>query len=76
MQKKIDKLHALMDAGDWPAAIKFASRFPRLGEHEKAIRQASSAMLSPGMYRGMGRDPAELISAGKQAIIDRYPRRP
>ena len=76
MQKKIDKLRAMMDAGQWDAAIKLAARFPRLGEHEKPIRQASSAMLSPGMYRGMGRDPDALIEAGKQALIARYPRRP
>jgi hypothetical protein len=75
VEKKIDQLRAMMDAGDWPAAIKFAARFPRLGEHEKPIRQASSAMLSPGMYRGMGKDPDALIEAGKRALIDRYPRR-
>lgn len=75
MQKKIDKLRAMMDAGDWESAIKLAARFPRLGEHEKPIKQASSALLSPSMYRGMGRDPAALFDAGKQALIARYPPR-
>jgi hypothetical protein len=72
MEKKIDILRRLMDAGDWDGAIKMASKFPRLGEHEKPIRQASSAMLSPGLYRGMGKDPFALIESGKQALIARY----
>ena len=76
MQKKIDKLRALMDAGDWDAALKLASRFPRLGEQRDDIRRAASALLSPGMYRGMGKDPGALIDAGRAALIARYPRRP
>lgn len=61
-----------MRAGHWPQAIKFAARFPRLGEHRAAILTASAALLSPGLYRGMGRDPAALVEAGVAALRERY----
>lgn len=72
MDKKIDILKSLMAADDWEKALKMAARFPRLGAERGAILSASSALLSPGLYRGMGRDPEELVAAGKAALIARY----
>lgn len=71
--KKIDSLKALMAAGQWDKAIKFAARFSDLGAQRGAILTASSALLSPGLYRGMGRDVDALIADGKAALISRYP---
>lgn len=73
MDKKIHTLKNLMAAGKWEKAIKFAAKFPRLGNERDAILSASAALLSPGIYRSMGRDPDALIAAGKSALITRYP---
>ena len=72
MIRKIDQLRALMHDGEWTKAIKFAARFPRLGEHRNAILSASSALLSPRLYRSMGKDPEVLISSGIMALKERY----
>jgi hypothetical protein len=71
--KKIDRLAALMQAGEWEKAIKFAAGFPRLDKHRNVILTASAALMSPGLYRGMGRDPGALVDAGVQALKERYP---
>ncbi len=73
--KKIEVLQALMRADDWPAAIKFAAKFPRLGDEKTDITRAKDALLRPGFYRQIGRDPAALIERGKAALILRYPSR-
>lgn len=72
MEKKIDTLKALMASGEWSKAIKFAAKFPRLGAERDAILSASSALLSPGLYRGMGRDVDAIVEAGKLALMARY----
>lgn len=72
--KKIDQLAALMRAGEWNKALKFAAKFPRLGQHRDAILTASSALLAPRFYEGMGRDPQALVAAGVAALKERYTR--
>lgn len=72
--KKIDILSGLMRSGEWEKAIKFAAKFPRLDEHRNAILSASAALLSPDMYRSMGKDPEALFSAGVAALKDRFPK--
>lgn len=74
MDKKIDTLKALMAADEWNKAIKFAAKFPRLGAERDAILSASSALLSPGLYRGMGRDVDAIVNAGISALMSRYPQ--
>ena len=72
--RKIDQLAALMRAGDWERAIKFAAKFPRLEQHRDAILTASSALLAPRFYADMGRDPQALVAAGVAALKERYSR--
>jgi len=69
---KIDTLLSHMAAGRWPEAIKFAARFPELGEHKADIQRAKDALLRPHFYRQIRRDPAELVERGKAALISRY----
>ncbi len=71
--KKIEILKSLMRADDWPAAIKFAAKFPRLGAGAADITRANDALLRPAFYRQIGRDPAALVERGKAALISRYP---
>ena len=70
--RKLDAVIAAMNADDWSLAIRLASKFPRLGEQEKAIRQANEAIQRPAFQRALGRDPVQLIEAGKAALIERY----
>ena len=63
-----------MKAGSWEKAIKYAAKFPRLGRHRDDILTASSAILNPGFYRQLGKDPAVLIDTAIVALKDRYPK--
>lgn len=72
MTKKVDTLKKYMADGEWEAAIKFASKFPRLGDHKDVIKRASSALLSPSFYASMGYDVPALVKQGQQALLERY----
>lgn len=70
--RKLDAVLAAMGANDWPLAIRLAAKFPRLGPQEKAIMRANEAIQRPDFQRQLGRVPAELIEAGKAALIERF----
>jgi hypothetical protein len=72
LQTKLSKVQAAMTVGDWPRAFSIASKFARLGSQKAAIMRAQSAALSPGFYRGLGRDPAAVIEEGKAAMRERF----
>jgi hypothetical protein len=61
-----------MAIGDWRKALSIAARFPRLGEHDEAIRRAHEAAQRPEFQRQLGRCPAALVEAGKRALSERY----
>lgn len=66
-------LAALMRAGDWRRALALAARFPTLGDERQAILDARTAATSPGFLRQIGKDPEELLEAGRAALLRRYP---
>jgi hypothetical protein len=72
---KLSQLEKLMDAGNWPAAIRFAAKFPSLGDERDAILRAKDALLNPDFYRQMKRDPDKLVEEGKAALLRKYSRR-
>lgn len=72
MKTKISTLREYMQAGEWGKAISLAAKFPRLGAHRSAILDAQMALTNPGFCRGIKKDPATLIEAGKQALIAAY----
>ena len=72
MERKLDKVLALMAAEKWPEAISAAAKFQRLGDQQKAIMQANEAVKRPAFQIQLGRDPALLIEAGKAALLERY----
>jgi hypothetical protein len=69
---KISRLVELMKAEEWGSALSLASKFPRLGEHELAIRRGHEACVRPDFQRQLGRDPAALREAGIAALRARY----
>jgi hypothetical protein len=71
-QTKLAQLQAAMATQDWPRAFSIASKFGRLGPQKAAIMRAQAARLSPGFYRGLGRDPAAVIEEGKAAMRARF----
>jgi len=64
-----------MAAGDWPAALSLAAKFPRLGEHKTVITRARGAMTNPAFYRQIGHNPERLIAYGIAALKGRYQER-
>jgi len=71
-ETKIDALRRLMAAEDWVGAMRMATRFPRLGEHKRAITRAWDALQSPSLYRQMGAEPEDVWKAGVEALKARY----
>jgi hypothetical protein len=72
LQTKLAQVQAAMAAQDWPRAFSIVSKFARLGPQRAAIMRAQAARLSPDFYRGLGRDPAAIIEAGKAAMRERF----
>ena len=69
---KIHELRSMMESGDWHGALRMASRFPRLGDHDEQIRLGWSALTNAGFYRQIGKDPDALVQAGIRALMERY----
>lgn len=72
METKLSILKRHMEAGDWTRALALAAKFPRLGEHRNAILDGHLAATNPAFCRGIKKDPAALIEAGKAALSSRY----
>jgi len=69
---KLAKLLQLMTSERWDEAIRFAAKFPRLGEHKSAIKLAHEIAIRPEIYIEMGYDPATAREAGIAALKERY----
>jgi hypothetical protein len=74
MVTKLSQLMAIIEAGEWLAAIKFAAKFPDLGSERDSILRAKDAIHNPDFYRQIKRDPAALIEEGKAALVRKYCR--
>lgn len=72
MQTKLSKLVAMMKSEDWNSAIRFAAKFPDLGEEKAHITRAKDALLNPRFYEQLGRNVPELIQEGRAALMRRY----
>ena len=72
MTTKLEEVRAAMAAGDTIGALRIAAKFPRLGKQEAAIQRAWMAIQTPDFCRQIGKDPAVLIEAGKQALAERF----
>lgn len=70
--RKLDAVVAAMRTENWREAIRLAAKFPRLGPQARAIMQAHEAYTRPDFQRQLGRDPQQLIEAGKAALQERY----
>lgn len=75
MDTKIARLRALLDAGDLDGAVKFAGKFPRLGDDKRSITRAREALIRPEFFRALGRDVDAIIAEGRQAVQRRFARR-
>lgn len=72
MEKAIDKLRALWEAGEYRAALKLAASWPRLGEHGNAITLGWAAISNESFYRQLGKDVDYLYKQGLDAVAKRY----
>lgn len=72
METKISKLRAMAEGGDWQGALRLAATFADLGDHRSEILRAHQAHANARFYAGLGQDPAALIAAGVEALIERY----
>lgn len=75
VKTKLSKLLELMKSESWEEALKFAGKFPSLGEEKRAITRAREAVLRPDFFRSLGRDVDGIISEGREALIRKYGRR-
>jgi hypothetical protein len=75
MESKIAILRKMMLANDWISALKFAAKFPRLGQARNAILSAKDAVQNPDFYRQLRKDPTLLIQQGINALVEQYQER-
>ena len=69
---KLNQLRGHMARGEWERAFAIAARFPRLGVVRNAVLDAHMAVTNPRFVRGLKKDPAELIAAGRAALQTAY----
>jgi hypothetical protein len=69
---KLARVREAMRASDWDTALKLASKFQRLGEHEAVIKRAANAVNNPSFYRQIGQDVEQLKKEGIAALITRF----
>lgn len=74
VETKLSELLDLMRSEDWPAAIRFAAKFPRLGDHRDDLLRAKDALQNPDFYRQLKRDPDALVRCGIDALKSKYLR--
>ena len=72
METKLSQLLKLMQASDWSAAIRFASKFPNLGKQRDDIKRANDSIQNPDFYRQIKLDPDLLFESGVAALKSRY----
>lgn len=74
MTTKLSQLKALWAAGDKPAALKLAAKWPRLGRATTAdaIRRGHAALTNPAFYADLGADVPTLVEAAYAALAERY----
>lgn len=72
MQKKLDTLREMAMNGKWHEAIKFAAKFPRLGNEKIAITRAKDCIVNPRFYESLGYDIEATIELGIVALKARY----
>lgn len=72
METKLSKLLLMMRENRWDDALKFAGKFPSLGEEKRAITRAREALIRPEFFRSIGRDVDQIIEEGRQALVRKY----
>lgn len=72
MQTQLARLKALMDAGDYRAALRLCAKWHDLGAQKERITRGQAAACSPGFYRELGHDPDALVADAIAAIRERY----
>lgn len=72
MNTKLSRLTTAYRSGDIVGALRIAAKFPQLGAEKEAITRAWAAVKNPAFYREIGRNPEELIEAGRAALACRY----
>ena len=75
MSTKLAGLKERLASGDVAGALRIAARFPDLGAERAAILDAHGAITNPRFCRQLGKDPDQLIEAGRLALLRRYPDR-
>lgn len=69
MQKKTDKVRALVKAGDYRAALSISSKFRILApDDKKALVLAHECHHSPQFYSQLGFNPEELKQRGVETL--------
>lgn len=73
MEPKLNRVRALMAAGDAAAALRIVAAWPRLGEHQLRIQRGWMAYTRPAFVREIGLgEAASLVADAVAAMRERY----
>ena len=63
-----------LDRGDWPSALRIASRFHDRSNDTLMFKRGFDAYQNPDFYRQLGRDPDKLVDAAIKRLQARFCR--
>ena len=72
MASKTDQIRAAWAGGDKLGALRIASRFFDRSPETAVMRRGWEAQAHPAFYRQIGKDPADMVAAGLDALARKF----
>jgi hypothetical protein len=73
MKSKTEMIkEAILRDGNMAKAITIASKFFDKSADTQLFKQAKSAMENPSFYRQIGKNPATIIAAAEERLMERF----
>ena len=72
MQTKTERVRELVRNGELLPALRIAKDFRMLGDHRVTIQQGWAAYTNPSFYRGLRRDPDQMVCTALSALLELY----
>lgn len=72
MQSKTERIKATLGRGDWPSALRLASRFHDRSNDTVTFKRGFDAYRHPDFYRQLGKDPDQLVGAAIVRLRARF----
>lgn len=72
MKTKVAQIREAIKSGDNKKAISIASKFFDKSEETKIFKAAQSAIINPGFYTQIGKNPEDLVALAVAKIKEKF----